>query len=54
MIQFTIPSDPVGSEVLPEAKDLEIDSKKETAGLSVSDWLRGTGNSRFLQICEEP
>jgi hypothetical protein len=32
MIQFTISSDPVGSEVMPEAEDPEIDSKKQAAG----------------------
>jgi hypothetical protein len=37
MIQFTISSDPVSSEVMPEAEDPEIDSKKQAGGLRESD-----------------
>jgi hypothetical protein len=37
MIHFTISSDPVGSEVVPEVKDLETDSEKAATRLTASD-----------------
>jgi hypothetical protein len=40
-IQFTISSDPVSSEVVPEVEGLEIDSNKKSAGLTASDWPEG-------------
>jgi hypothetical protein len=49
MIQFTISSDPAGSEVMPEAEDLEIDSKKEYGGLTVR-LSEGNCSSNFLNI----
>jgi hypothetical protein len=50
MIQFTISSDPVGSEVMPEAEeDLEIDSKKRDGGLTVR-LAEGNCSSKFLNI----
>lgn len=42
MIQFSISSDPLGSQVVPEVEDPEIDSKKTAAGLTASDWPKGT------------
>ena len=38
-IQFTIPSDPVGSKVVPEVEDFESDSERVAADIAVSDWL---------------
>jgi hypothetical protein len=50
MIQFTISSDPVGSEVMPEGEVLEIDSKKEAGGLTGSGELRETVVPMFLNL----
>jgi len=48
-IQFTIPSDPVGSKVVPEVEDFETDSERQSgaADTAVSDWLKEMRLWRF-------
>ena len=49
MIQFTIPSDPVGSKVVPEVENFETDSEREreAADIAASDWLKEVQLWRF-------